>query len=155
MIRSFTHEDKDYIINSHYELYNKEYNYDLSFRNFIEGKVEDIIKKTYDNENTWILEIERAKRGSISIRNVSDKVAQLGLFLVEPATRGTGYGTQLVENAIAFCKEKGYQTVILWTNSDHTSARNIYKKQGFQLKQTKIKTLSNKELSEEKWELSV
>ena len=63
MIRSFTHEDKDYIINSHYELYNKEYNYDLSFRDFIEEKVEDIIKKSYDNENTWILEIERAKRG--------------------------------------------------------------------------------------------
>src|SRR5690625_6027563 len=106
MIRSFTHEDKDYIINSHYELYNKEYNYDLSFRDIIEEKVEDIIKKSYDNENTWILEIERAKRGSISIRNVSDKVAQLGLFLVEPVTRGTGYGTQLGETAISFCRSE-------------------------------------------------
>lgn len=155
MIRSFKHEDKDYIINSHYDLYNKEYNYDLSFRDFIIEKVEGIINRSSTKENIWILEIEGEKRGSISIQNVNDKVAQLGLFLVEPVKRGSGYGIQLVEKATAFCKVKGYQTVILWTNSDHISARRIYEKKGFQLKQKRRQTLSNKVLTEEKWELSI
>jgi GNAT superfamily N-acetyltransferase len=61
----------------------------------------------------------------------------------------------LLQTAIAFCKEKGYQTVMLWTNSELKSARRIYEKNGFQLKETRIRNLSNKELIEEKWELSI
>jgi hypothetical protein len=36
MIRSFQLEDADYIIYSHYEIYNREYQYDISFKEFIE-----------------------------------------------------------------------------------------------------------------------
>ncbi|QPA32542.1 GNAT family N-acetyltransferase [Thermaerobacillus caldiproteolyticus] len=151
----FKLEDADYIINSYYEIYNREYQYDLSFRDFIAESVNGFIKRSDSKENIWILEIEGEPKGSISIKKVNDKVAQLGLFLVEPDLRGSGYGKQLLQTAIAFCKEKGYQTVILWTNSELKSARCIYEKNGFQLKETRIRNLSNKELIEEKWELSI
>ena len=118
VIRMFKLEDADYIINSHYEIYNREYQYDLSFRDFIAESVNGFIKRSDSKENIWILEIEGEPKGSISIKKVNDKVAQLGLFLVEPDLRGSGYGKQLLQTAIAFCKEKGYQTVILWTNSE-------------------------------------
>jgi GNAT superfamily N-acetyltransferase len=155
MIRTFRLEDADYIINSHYEIYNREYQYDLSFRDFIAESVKGFIKRSDSKENIWILEIEGKQRGSISIKKVNDKIAQLGLFLVEPSLRGSGYGKQLLQKAIDFCKEKGYQTIILWTNSELKSARRIYEKNGFQLKETRIQTLSNKELIEERWELSI
>jgi GNAT superfamily N-acetyltransferase len=155
MIRMFKLEDADYIINSHYEIYNREYQYDLSFRDFIAESVNGFIKRSDSKENIWILEIEGEPKGSISIKKVNDKVAQLGLFLVEPDLRGSGYGKQLLQTAIAFCKEKGYQAVILWTNSELKTARRIYEKNGFQLKETRIRNLSNKELIEEKWELSI
>ncbi|BDG47259.1 GNAT family N-acetyltransferase [Parageobacillus sp. KH3-4] len=155
MIRMFKLEDADYIINSHYKIYNREYQYDLSFRDFIAESVNGFIKRSDSKENIWILEIEGEPKGSISIKKVNDKVAQLGLFLVEPDLRGSGYGKQLLQTAIAFCKEKGYQAVILWTNSELKTARRIYEKNGFQLKETRIRNLSNKELIEEKWELSI
>lgn len=151
----FKLEDADYIINSHYKIYNREYQYDLSFRDFIAESVNGFIKRSDSKENIWILEIEGEPKGSISIKKVNDKVAQLGLFLVEPDLRGSGYGKQLLQTAIAFCKEKGYQAVILWTNSELKTARRIYEKNGFQLKETRIRNLSNKELIEEKWELSI
>ncbi len=94
-------------------------------------------------------------KGSISIKKVSDQVAQLGLFLVEPGVRGGGYGQQLLQRAIDFCKEKGYETIILWTNSELKSARMLYEKNGFRLNETRRQILSNKELIEEKWELHI
>lgn len=155
MIRSFRLDDADYIINSHFELYSKEFHYDLSFRDFIADSVTSFIVRSDNKEHIWILELEGERRGSICIKKVNNNSAQLGLFLVEPNVRGAGYGQQLVQAAIDFCKEADFKSIILWTNSELTSARRIYKKNGFKLKETRIQTLSNKELTEEKWELTL
>ncbi|MFS1514288.1 GNAT family N-acetyltransferase [Chengkuizengella sp. SCS-71B] len=155
MIRTFKQDDINYIINSHYKLYNREFNYDLSFRDFIENSVNGFIKRSNIKENIWILEIQGNKSGSISIKKVNEETAQLGLFLVDPNARGAGYGQQLVQTAIDFCKEFGFKKIVLWTNSELTSARRIYERNGFQLKEIRIQTLSKKELIEERWELFI
>ncbi|NDI33203.1 GNAT family N-acetyltransferase [Chengkuizengella sediminis] len=147
MIRTFRLEDVDYIINSHFRIYNREFNYDLSFRDFIGDSVKGFIKRANNKENIWILEIQGKQNGSIGIKEINDDTAQLGLFLVEPNVRGTGYGQQLVQTAIGFCKELSFKNIILWTNSELTSARRIYEGNGFELKETRIQTLSNKELT--------
>lgn len=155
MIRKFTLDDADYIINSHYEIYNKEFKYDLSFRDFIQERVKSLIKRSDPKENIWILEVDGKPNGSICIQKVNEDIAQLGLFLVEPGVRGTGYGNRLVQTAIDFCKEIGFKKIILWTNSELISARRIYTKNGFELKETRNQILSNKELIEERWELTI
>ncbi|QTL51273.1 MULTISPECIES: GNAT family N-acetyltransferase [Priestia] len=156
MIRDFNENDKDYIIDSHYKIYNKEYNYDLSFKEFISNSINQYIKNANSLlENIWILDIDGCPKGSISIKRVNEDVAQLGLFLVDPSLRGTGLGKQLVQTAIDFCKEKNYKKVVLWTNSELVAARRIYKNKGFQLIETRKQFLSNKELVEEQWELSL
>ncbi|WP_242215617.1 GNAT family N-acetyltransferase [Bacillus cereus group sp. BfR-BA-01383] len=156
MIRTFNLEDTNYIINSHYELYNKEYNYDLSFRDFIAKNMEGFIVRA-DNlkERIWILEVDKERRGSISIKKVNENVAQLGMFLVDPNLRGAGFGNQLVQKAIHFCRQTNYKTIILWTNNDLKAARHIYENNGFRLIKTRKQTLSNQELLEELWELSI
>ncbi|WP_338553322.1 hypothetical protein [Paenibacillus sp. KS-LC4] len=60
-----------------------------------------------------------------------------------------------VQKAIAFCKESGYKKITLWTNFELVSARRIYEKMGFVLQETRLQTLSNKELLEERWEREV
>ncbi|WP_129707737.1 GNAT family N-acetyltransferase [Priestia megaterium] len=156
MIRDLNENDKDYIINSHYKIYNKEYNYDLSFKEFIANSVNQYIKKENNSlENIWILDIDGFPKGSISIKRTNEDVAQLGLFLVDPSLRGTGLGKQLVQTAIDFCKKKNYKKVVLWTNSELVAARRIYENKGFQLIETRNQFLSNKELIEERWELSL
>lgn len=156
MIRTFNLEDTNYIINSHYELYNKEYNYDLSFRDFISKNMEGFIERA-DNikERIWILEVDKERRGSISIKKVNENVAQLGMFLVDPNLRGDGFGNQLVQKAIDFCRQTNYKTIILWTNNDLKATRHIYENNGFRLIKTRKQTLSNQELLEELWELSI
>ncbi|MCL7749576.1 GNAT family N-acetyltransferase [Halalkalibacter alkaliphilus] len=153
MIRTYRLEDQDYIVNSHYDLYNKEFGYDLTFREFIEESVRGFIERADSSENIFILEIGGKQSGSVSLKKVNDNTAQLGLFLVEPNVRGTGYGQKLVETAINFSKENGFKSIILWTNSELKAARRIYERFGFELKKTQTQILSNKELIEEKWEL--
>ncbi|XOQ13868.1 MAG: N-acetyltransferase domain-containing protein [Shouchella clausii] len=151
MIRPFRPADKDYIIQSHYELYNREFQYDLSFRDFIADSVTGFMDRSNRRENIWILEISGKQKGSISIKEVSDDTAQLGLFLLDPSTRGCGYGQKLLETAIAFCKETSFENIILWTNSDHKAARKLYQRNGFELTETRVRLLSNKERTEEQW----
>ncbi|HDR7315584.1 TPA: GNAT family N-acetyltransferase, partial [Bacillus cytotoxicus] len=136
--------------------YNKEYNYDLSFRDFISKNMEGFIERAdIIKERIWILEVDKERRGSISIKKVNENVAQLGMFLVDPNLRGAGFGNQLVQTAIDFCRQTHYKTIILWTNNDLKAARHIYKNNGFRLIKTRKQTLSNQELLEELWELSI
>ncbi|WP_051314790.1 GNAT family N-acetyltransferase [Alteribacter aurantiacus] len=152
MIRTYRAEDKDYIINSHYELYHREFKYDLSFRDFVLKSIGGFIERGDPHENIFILDVNGKPSGSISIKKHDDTTAQLGLFLVEPVAQGTGYGQKLVEKAITFSKEKGYNRIILWTNGELKAARKIYIKMGFELRETKTSFLSNQEIIEEKWE---
>ncbi|WP_199425812.1 GNAT family N-acetyltransferase [Thermaerobacillus caldiproteolyticus] len=156
MIRRFKPEDAEYIINSHYKIYNKEYNYDLSFKEFIKKGLNNFIERSdTTKEEIWILEINGVPKGSIGITMVDENVAQLRWFLVEPDLRGSGFGSKLIQKAIDFCREKAYKTILLWTNNDFKAARNLYKKFGFRLTETRIQTLSNQILTEERWELSL
>lgn len=151
MIRTFKPTDKDYIIQSHYKLYHNEFQYDLSFRDFIADSVTGFMDRSNPRENIWILEINGKQKGSISIKEADDDTAQLGLFLLDPSTRGYGYGQKLLETAIDFCKEAGYENVILWTNSELTAARKLYQRNGFERTETRVRLLSNKERTEEQW----
>ena len=156
MIRSFKLDDIEYVIHSHYEIYRKEYNFDLSFKEYIVDTVGNFLKK-FDSskENLWILEINQQPKGSIGIVKVDETSAQLRWFLIEPDVRGRGFGSELVQTAIDFCREKRYKTIFLWTNSELTTARRIYEKYGFKITETKRKKLSNQDLIEERWELSL
>ncbi|MDV2682898.1 GNAT family N-acetyltransferase [Alkalihalophilus lindianensis] len=155
MIRAFELEDKDYIINSHYQVFNREFQYDLSFKAFIAKRVEEIVTRSDSKEQIWIVEVDGKQKGSICLMKKDEETAQLGLFLVEPTLRGAGYGQQLIEVAINFSKKVGFKRMILWTNSELTSARKLYERNRFTLKTTQIQTLSNKELIEEMWELTL
>ncbi|MFC0471338.1 GNAT family N-acetyltransferase [Halalkalibacter kiskunsagensis] len=123
------------------------------FEILLKESVRGFIERADSKENIFILDIGEKQSGSVSIKKVNDTTAQLGLFLVEPNVRGTGYGQKLVETAITFSKDCGFKTIILWTNSELKSARRIYERIGFELKKTQTQMLSNKELIEEKWEL--
>jgi ribosomal protein S18 acetylase RimI-like enzyme len=74
-------------------------------------------------------------------------------FLIEPEARGAGWGRKLIEQAVLFAKEKGYTSVILWTNESLIGARRLYQSVGFEVKEVRKQKLSGQELTEEQWEL--
>jgi ribosomal protein S18 acetylase RimI-like enzyme len=151
-----TSEDLDYVIESHKRIYLNEFNYDKDFVNFIVDAISEFSENRCPGmDNVWLLKLDGKPKGSIVIMRYEDQVAQLRWFLIEPECRGYGYGKPLLRHAVDFCKANGYQKIFLWTNSSLLAARSMYKSLGFEITRQKIRTLTNQELTEEKWELNL
>ncbi|WP_336760561.1 GNAT family N-acetyltransferase [Paenibacillus sp. USHLN196] len=156
MIRTFVEKDLQYVIEAHIRIYRKEYNYDDSFAEFITNAVNSFgLTGNYSKEMLWIVELNQSTSGSLGVTQVNENTAQLRWFLIEPTARGAGWGRQLIEQAVLFAKEKGYTSMILWTNESLDGARRLYQSAGFEVKEVRKQVLSGQELTEEKWELAL
>ena len=124
--------DIGYIIYLHAELYAQEYALDHTFESDVAigmGK----FAKTYDPRTDYfaVAELDGRIVGSIIINGLSAEEARLRWFLVHPDARGRGLGRQLIEGAIAFCRERGFKRVTLWTISELHAAAHLYRTAGF------------------------
>ena len=59
--------------------------------------------------------------------------AHLRWFIVSDAARGSGLGRRMVEQAVAFCRGRGYARVFLATFAGLDAARHLYESLGFVL----------------------
>lgn len=101
----------------------------------------------------WVAEEDGIIKGSICIVKKSDIEAQLRLFGIAPPLQGKGAGTQLMQAAMDYCKEKGYSHIILWTIDICKAALHLYEKFGFRFTESKQNTTwANYPMTEEKWE---
>ena len=91
--------------------------------------------------------------GSIAVVEDSDAVAQLRWFLLTPELRGKGVGKRLLQEAISFCQEQGYQRVILWTTADLMDASRLYTSAGFKLIAEDAHEIWGKLVTEQKYEM--
>jgi GNAT superfamily N-acetyltransferase len=63
------------------------------------------------------------------------ETAWLRRMAVNPKYQRKGIASVLVDEALKFCKDKGYSAVELVTSECHDAARELYLKKGFDLKQ--------------------
>jgi DNA-binding MarR family transcriptional regulator/GNAT superfamily N-acetyltransferase len=148
--------DIGYITYRHAVFYSQTYGFDATFDAYVASGLSQFIMQ-YDpqKEYLWVAEEETTLAGSIAIVNVKNAVAQLRWFLVEPQFRGRGLGKKLLSEAIAFCKRRNYQKIILWTVSNLYAARKLYEQFGFQVSTNKTHQIWGQELTEELWELEL
>lgn len=106
-------------------------------------------------EGCWIAERSGRVIGSVFVVDAGNGVAQLRLLYVEREARGLGVGKLLVDQVVAFARDKGYQKVRLWTQSDLVAARKIYAGAGFKLVESKPHHSFGKDLVGEYWELAL
>jgi DNA-binding MarR family transcriptional regulator/GNAT superfamily N-acetyltransferase len=106
-----------------------------------------------DWERCWIAERGGERVGSVFMVREAEGVARLRLLLLEPAARGEGLGKRLVDECIAFAREKGYREIVLWTHEVLTAARAIYAAAGFQLVDSYVHDDFGKPEVSETWKL--
>lgn len=62
---------------------------------------------------------------------LGERVALLEDMVVSPAGRGTGVGTRLLAEAIAYARAQGCKRITLLTDRSNESAQGFYARQGF------------------------
>lgn len=146
--------DLGWVVQSHGELYAREYGWDVRF----EGLIADVVGgyvRTFDpaRERCWIAERDGENVGSIFCVRGTDEVAKLRLLLVHPSARGLGVGGRLVRECVEFARQVGYRKISLWTQETLTAARRIYQTEGFQIVHREEHNSFGVPLMAEVWEM--
>lgn len=148
--------DMGWVVHRHGALYTQEYGWDGTFEALVAEIVAQFIKN-FDphREHCWIAEVDGEPVGSVFLVKQTDEIAKLRLLLVEPDARGLGVGRRLVEECVHFAREARYHKVVLWTQSNLTSARNIYRCAGFKVIKEEPQRAFGVDLLSETWELDL
>ena len=114
--------------------YSAEFGWDQTYEALVARIVADYVDhRDPAREAAWIAEADGERVGSVFCVRKSGTVAQLRLLYVDPAARGLGIGSKLVEECMRFARSAGYTEMMLWTNSVLADARRIYQRAGFEL----------------------
>jgi len=134
VIRPMRIGDPGWIIARHGVRYAEEYGWDATMEALCARIVAAYVEE-HDpaREQAWIAEVDGEPVGCVFCVRKDDETAQLRLLLVEPAARGLGIGSRLVDECVTFARRAGYRRMVLWTQSILTSAHRIYEAKGFVL----------------------
>jgi GNAT superfamily N-acetyltransferase len=138
------------IVQLHGVLYAREYGFDPTFEAYVAGPLAEFVRQPSTRQCLWIAESAGRIVGSIAIVPTTEEIAQLRWFLVHPSARGGGLGKRLLQEAIAFAKDRGFPAIALWTVSALTAASHLYRSVGFRKVEEKPAWLWGVDVVEEK-----
>jgi N-acetylglutamate synthase-like GNAT family acetyltransferase len=148
--------DIGHVIGLHGTLYAREYGWDYTFEVHTAAHLAEFcLRFSRDRDRLWIAEKDGQIIGCVGIVGRSESEAQLRWFLVEPASRGVGLGKVLLDEAIAFCRERGYKSVFLSTFSVLAAAGHLYKSRGFEVTEEKTQNLFGTTVTEQRHVLNL
>jgi GNAT superfamily N-acetyltransferase len=122
--------DLQAIVRLHQEVYGAEYGFDDSFAAHVEEPVAQLLTAGDPRERLWIAEEGGRLVGCIAVVEDDAETARIRWFLVAPEARNVGLGSDLLEQAVDFCRGHFYRRVSLWTVSLLTGVARLYRTAG-------------------------
>ncbi|MCX5837928.1 MAG: GNAT family N-acetyltransferase [Deltaproteobacteria bacterium] len=118
----------------HATYYGRNWDFGLFFESRVATELSEFLRR-FDSgrDGFWTASQGECIEGSIAIDGAQAEMegAHLRWFIVSDAIRGQGTGNRLMEEAVGFCKRKGYSRIFLWTFQGLHPARHLYEKFGF------------------------
>ena len=129
-VRSFCAEDKAAVKELITSILNKEFQ--LEKRAYSDTDL-DMISQIYSGDrNTFLIgEVDHQIVGTVAIKEDDRHTALLRRLFVDPAYRGKKYGSRLIEDALTFCRQKGYKKVVFRGTAGMSAALSLIQKKGF------------------------
>ena len=87
------------------------------------------IKNEFDS--FWCLVSDEKVLGTVAVKRIDDFTSELKALYLSKELRGKGYGYRLLDIAVNYSKEKGYQRIVLDSMSAYGDALRLYEKYGF------------------------
>jgi GNAT superfamily N-acetyltransferase len=143
------------IVGMHGDLYAREFGFDATFEAYVAGPLAAFAFKRSPRERIWIAERGDRTVGTVAIVEAAQDVAQLRWFLVDPESRGRGLGTTLLERAIEFGRQSGYDAIVLSTVNTLEAAARLYRATGFRLIEEERGVRWGVEIVEQRYERSL
>ncbi len=105
-------------------------------------------------DGLWLALLDGQVEGAIVIDSVHAGTdgAHLRWFITSDRLRGTGAGSLLLTEAMAFCDACGYRKTYLWTFDGLAAARHLYERHGFRLVQQQPGRQWGSEVLEQRFE---
>lgn len=120
----------------HADYYGRNWGFGAVFEETISHGVVAFLKR-FDpqRDGLWTVCVKGEVAGAIAIDGIhaESEGAHLRWFILGEGLRGRGLGNRLLARAIAFCRERGYPRIYLWTFEGLQTARHLYEKYGFSL----------------------
>lgn len=131
------------IIELHETYYSDYWNLDYEFSREVAVELAEFLKR-YDETDSrlWLVmsdpddDGEQEILGSLVIdgsHSDAEEGARLRWVILAPELHGQGLGRELMNRAMAFCDEAGFERVYLWTYEGLEAARQLYQEHGFTL----------------------
>ena len=136
-IRKHEPGDVGWIISMHGKIYAEEFQFDSSFEVHIASKIVEFFRQSEPFNSVWISEVNGERAGSIAVSRLSDRKAFINFLLVMDQFRGHGIAQSLMDVVVDHAKTRGVSVLRLETYSILESARNLYRRMGFNIVEAK------------------
>lgn len=141
------------IVHLHGEYYHRHNGFDTTFEPYVAMPLSELALRQSSRERVWLVEAKGMVKGCIAIADSGGDIAQLRWFLVDESLQGQGLGRRLLDRAVQFAWEQGYQSIVLWTVDIQEKAIRLYQQQGFVLAEEKSHRLWGRDLIEQCYRL--
>jgi GNAT superfamily N-acetyltransferase len=144
------------------ELHASYYHQSWGFGLFFEAKVatelsDFLLRFNEKRDGFWTVCVNERVEGSVAIDGAGAEKggAHLRWLILSDDARGKGLGHRLLDEAVSFCKKKGYKKVYLWSFEGLHAARHLYEKFGFRVTEQLEGSQWGTQVLEQKFELEL